>query len=121
MKVSSDFEKQISSHLEGVAAKDPLFAETLKKPGKNMKDCITYVLNRAKSGGCNGYTDSEVFGWAMHYYDEDNIDIGKPVNAKVTGGPAPAKKEAAEAKKEPAPAKPKSKKESETIDLFADL
>lgn len=122
MKVSKDFEGQISAHLEELGAKDPLFAETLKKPGKNMKDCITYILNKAKAGGANGYSDGEVFGWAVHYYDEDNIDIGKPINAIVTGGPAKAKEKAPAEEKPVAPApKAKPKKESQTMDLFGEL
>lgn len=121
MKVSKGFEGQISAHLEGLGAKDPLFAETLKKPGKNMKDCITYILNKAKAGGANGYTDGEVFGWAVHYYDEDNIDIGKPISAMVTGGPAKKEKATTEVKPAPPAPKVKPKKESQTIDLFDGL
>lgn len=83
MKASTGFKEAISSHLEEVAAKDPLFAETLKKPGKNIDDCLTYIMNQAKNNGCAGYSDQEVFGWAKHYYDEDDIKVGSKISGKV--------------------------------------
>ena len=83
MKVSDSFKKAISTHLETVAANDPLFAESFKKENKNIYDCITYILNTVHKSGCNGFTDDEIFGMAMHYYDEDNIDVGNPISAKV--------------------------------------
>jgi peptidyl-tRNA hydrolase len=36
-----------------------------------------------QKSGCNGFTDDEIFGMAVHYYDEDNIEVGKPMNAHV--------------------------------------
>lgn len=83
MKTTDNFKKTIAAHLDGVAATDPLFAETLKKPNKNIDDCIIYILNEVKKSGCNGFTDDEVFGMAIHYYDEDNLDVGKAINMNV--------------------------------------
>ena len=58
-------------------------------------------------------SDDEVFGLAVHYYDEDNIKVSKQTNYKVSTGNA--KKEAAteqpETKKpDSAPNKRKGKK-----------
>lgn len=37
-----------------------------------------------KQSGCNGFTDDEIYSLALHYYDEDDLDIGKPLaNCKV--------------------------------------
>ncbi|MBO9615606.1 MAG: PcfK-like family protein [Dyadobacter sp.] len=83
MKGTENFKKVISQHLESLAAVDSLFAETLKKPSKSIDDCITYILNEVQKSGCNGFDDSEIFGMAVHYYDEDNITVGKPVNGRV--------------------------------------
>lgn len=83
MKVTDPFKKAINDHLENVAKNDPLFAETLKKPNKNINDCSTYILNEVKKSGHEGFEDQEVFAMAVHYYDEDNIDIGKPISCKV--------------------------------------
>ncbi|MCP1996685.1 PcfK-like family protein [Flavobacterium sp. HSC-61S13] len=83
MKASNSFKETIKNHLEIVAKNDKLFAVTYAKENKNIDDCITYILNKVKSSGCNGFADDEIFGMAIHYYDEDDIKVGKAINAKV--------------------------------------
>lgn len=83
MKASPHFKTAIQNHLNGLAANDELFAETLKKPKKNIDDCITYIFNQVKASGCNGFADEEIFGMAVHYYDEDDIKVGKPISGTV--------------------------------------
>lgn len=83
MKSTAAFKKTIQDHLLQKALIDNLFAETYKKENKNIDDCITYILNTVKNSGENGFTDDEVFNMAIHYYDEDNIDVGKAINAQV--------------------------------------
>ena len=48
-----------------------------------MDDCITYILNMVKDSGVNGFTDEEVYSMAVHYFMEDGIDPGKPVDCRV--------------------------------------
>lgn len=31
----------------------------------------------------DGFADEEIYSMALHYYDEEDIDIGKPVSCKV--------------------------------------
>lgn len=83
MKLTDPFKIAIKQHLDQLAAKDELFAETLKKENKNLEDCCTYILNEVQKSGCNGFADSEIYGMAVHYYDEDDIKPGKKINAKV--------------------------------------
>jgi len=84
MKASDDFKKTIQEHLEKRAQTDELFAVSYAKESKNIDDCINYILNTIKSSGRNGFTDAEIFCMSVHYYDEDNIKIGKlPSNMKV--------------------------------------
>lgn len=83
MKGTEQFKKVMEAHLLGMAANDPEFAEKLQNPKKNIDGCITYVLNQVKKSGCNGFADEEIFGMAAHYYDEENIDAGSPVNCQV--------------------------------------
>jgi hypothetical protein len=95
MQGTAAFKTVISDHLLNLAISDPLFAETLNKPGKNIDDCTTYILNQVKASGQNGFADAEIFGMAVHYYDEDNIEVGKPVSGRVVVNhhiEAPAKK-----------------------------
>ena len=83
MQASEAFTKVIYDHLQETAKNDELFAETLKKPTKNIKDCVTYILNQVKASGNNGFADAEIFGMAKHYYDEDDIKVGSPVSGRV--------------------------------------
>ncbi len=71
--------------MEQRAQTDALFewAYTTKE-NKNIDDSITYILNTVQKSGCNGFHDDEIFGMAVHYYDEDNIEVGKPINARIT-------------------------------------
>ncbi|WP_299458195.1 PcfK-like family protein, partial [uncultured Rikenella sp.] len=36
-----------------------------------------------QKSGCNGFTDGEIYGQAVHYYDENEIEVGKPVQCQV--------------------------------------
>lgn len=83
MSASPHFKRTIEAYLAQRAAEDTLFAATYKKPNKNIDDCITFILNQVKSSGYQCLTDGEVFSIAVHYYDEDNIEVGKPINAQV--------------------------------------
>jgi hypothetical protein len=69
--------------LEQYATTDELFAETLKNPLKNINDCVTYIMNTVKKSGCNGFADDEIFNMAIHYYDEQKIEVGKPISGTV--------------------------------------
>lgn len=83
MSVSTAFKAQIENYLNELAAKDELFAVTLKKENKNIEDCITYILNQVQKSGKMGFADEEIYGMAVHYYDEDDIEVGKKISAKV--------------------------------------
>ena len=83
MQVSTSFKNSIQSYLEQRAEYDDLFARSYRNPLKNIEDCITYILNYVQKSGCNGFDDDEIFGQAVHYYDETDIEIGKPIDCKV--------------------------------------
>lgn len=83
MKVSAPFKNAIQSYLEQRAEYDELFARSYRNPLKNIEDCMTYILNEVQKSGYNGFDDDEVFSMAVHYYDEADIEIGKPIDCKV--------------------------------------
>ena len=83
MKASNHFKNTIKTYLEQRAETDVLFSFQYSKPEKNIDDCVTYILNEVKKSGCNGFADDEIYSIAVHYYDEDNIEVGKPMNAHV--------------------------------------
>ena len=83
-KATDYFKQTIQSYLQRRAQEDELFAPRYANPKKNIDDCITFILNYVKQSGCNGFADDEIYSLAMHHYDEDDIDIGKPLtNCKV--------------------------------------
>lgn len=40
-------------------------------------------LNAVQKSGCNGFADEEIYSMAVHYYDEDNIEVGKAMDSRV--------------------------------------
>lgn len=80
MKASNHFKNTIKAYLDQRAETDVLFSLQYSKPEKNIDDCITYILNEVKKSGCNGFADDEIYNMAVHFYDEDNIEIGMPMN-----------------------------------------
>ncbi len=70
-------------YLEQRAAEDKLFAKITAILAKNIDDCVTYILNYVQKSGCNGFTDGEIYGQAVHYYDENEIEVGKPIQCQV--------------------------------------
>lgn len=83
MKGTEQFKTVIQNHLNELAANDPLFAQTLSKENKNIDECINYILGEVRNSGCNGFADEEIFNMAIHYYDEDDIKVGKVSVNKV--------------------------------------
>lgn len=68
MQVSTHFKQEIESYLEQRAEYDELFAHSYRNPLKNIEECLTYILNWVQKSGCNGFSDDEIFGQAVHYY-----------------------------------------------------
>ena len=83
MKGSSQFKQTIQDYLVRRAESDELFAANYLKADKNIDDCITYVINEVHKSGCNGFPDEEIFSMAVHYYDEENVEVGKPINCQI--------------------------------------
>lgn len=83
MKGTELFKAAIQNYLEYRAMTDDLFAPRYANPAKNIDDCITYILNEVQKSGMNGFDDDEIYSMAMHYYDEDDIEIGKPISCNV--------------------------------------
>ena len=77
------FKEAIASYLQTLAITDKLFTKTLNKSNKNINDCATYILNEVKKSKRIGFEDDEIFKMAIHYYDEDSIEVGKPLSARV--------------------------------------
>ena len=108
------FETTIKNYLDNRAREDSLFAETYKKANKSIKECCRYIISRArKLGGTAGAVDdATVYGWAVHYYDEDNIKVEASSGRVEVAAPAAVVK--------PGPAKPAAPKRQKATNHRAD-
>lgn len=86
--------RPVQEYLEKRAAEDPQFAEKFNNPKKSLKECCKYIYGEAKkrAGGssCIYIAPEEVFGMAVHYYDEEDIKVtsaGYTGRATVTPKP----------------------------------
>lgn len=76
MKGTQAFQDTIAQYLMARAENDPLVAVKLANPSKTMEQCCAYIIGEVKKSGCCGFTDDEIFGWAMHFWDEPEIEVG---------------------------------------------
>ena len=89
-KTGYSFEDAIKAHLDKVAEQDETFAKNYAKKNKSVKECCNYIIGEARKrkggGGVVGISDEEVYGMAIHYFDEDDIkvDVKDAVGAGVT-------------------------------------
>lgn len=83
MKATEHFRQTIKAYLDERAQSDELFAVSYAKENKNMDDCVTFILNQVKRSKCMGLTDEEVYSLAVHFFDEDDIEIGNSIACNV--------------------------------------
>ena len=73
--------ERIKDYLDERARKDELFARSYAKTNKNIDECYDYIVGEARKQCKNSdsvcISDDVVYGWAVHYYDEDNIKVGR--------------------------------------------
>lgn len=76
MAGQENFKAVIKAHLEQRAKQDKLFAKAYKNKNKSLDECCSYIIGEvqklAKSGQV-ALPREEVFGMAIHYYDEASI------------------------------------------------
>lgn len=74
------FEQTIKDYLDDRAANDPLFRPVYEQEGKSIKECAKFIYGLVKESGRAGFNDEEVYGMAVHYYQEkvEVSDIATP-------------------------------------------
>lgn len=83
MNGTQAFQDTIAQYLMARAEKDPMFAVKLANPSKTMEQCCQFIIGEVKKSGCCGFTDDEIFGWAMHFWDEQEIKVSEISNCRV--------------------------------------
>lgn len=120
-------EQAIKIYLDNRAKTDSLFAETYKKANKSIKECCKYIYSQAKKlakgGNAVGVDDATVYGWAVHYYDEDNIKVeGAQERVEVVATASePAKAEQPKPQLKPQPKRKRGDDNSLQLSLFGEL
>lgn len=101
-KENQSFKMAIKSYLEQRAKEDSLFAVSYAKENKSIDECCDYIVGEAKKRGGNAVvmSDNEVFGMAVHYYDEDDIKVNKQSNYKTATSQKPKEKVESVSKKD---------------------
>lgn len=126
MPTKNNFETVIKNYLDNRAREDSLFAETYRKANKSIKECCRYIISQARKlgGTAVAVDDATIYGWAVHYYDEDDIKLeatAEPARvttpAAVTAPPKPVKPAPAKAEKK----KAKAEADRRQLSLFGEL
>lgn len=83
------YQQAIKDYLDKRAEEDPAFAEKYRAGLAGKKDiraCCNYIVEQVRKTGRRGFSDPEIYGMAMHFYDEDSVEPpkGNPMSgAKV--------------------------------------
>lgn len=118
LTAKGDNEKIILQYLESNVSE--VLAEKINSGTKTLADCwkfITECARKEAKDGCACIRDDVVFGWAVHYFEEDSIkEGGKAAVEKVeTYEVTPTGiKKVKEEKKKP---EPKEMKKEEVVQL----
>lgn len=97
----AQFQQIIKSYLDKRAAQDAQFADSYSNTEKSIEQCCAYIMSEAKKkckgSGCVAISDAEVFGLAVHYYDEKDIQF-EEVSGYVASAPTQEKETPVEKK-----------------------
>jgi hypothetical protein len=116
------FETIIKDYIEKACASDEVLAGKYEKSGKDIAGCCKYIKSQARKkaqNGCAAIADAEVFGWAIHYFDEGlkAPEDAPKAEVKVTADPNVVR---VQPTPKPVVAKPKPKKADEgMMSLFS--
>lgn len=69
------FEDVIMAYLKRFAERDETFKKKLENEKKSISECCDFIASEVNRMGVCGLTDAEVFGLAVHYYDEEDVKI----------------------------------------------
>lgn len=115
LKAGTHSEKLLLNYLEAHASDN--LADRINAGEKTLAQCWDYIKGEAKKqavNGCACIDDATVFGWAIHFFEEDSIKGAKPVVSAYA-------KEIQRSQKKEAEKKPKTAKTDEdqiSFDLF---
>lgn len=83
MEATDNFKATIKKYLDVKASSDELFAKVYSNEKKSLSECIKFILTEVRKSGKCAMSDDEVYGIAIHYYDEANVKVDDDVSVRV--------------------------------------
>ncbi len=77
MKGTEAFQRVIKDYLDKRASEDELFAKDYSNPNKSIGECCDFIVSEVEKTKRQGFADEEIFGLAIHYYNECSVTIQK--------------------------------------------
>ena len=119
------FQSAIKRYLDERALTDQLFAQSYAKPGKSIAQCCKFIISEVRKTGRTAFTNDEIYGLAIHYYDEDNLgEIKSAPKCKIiTPAAADSKPQSAESSAATSAGRPaaKARKSPRPVDATPSL
>lgn len=118
-KPGNPFESAIRRYLDQRAAEDPQFAQSYANPSKNISQCCAFIISEVRKTKRTAFTNDEIYGLAVHYYDEANLgEISDKANCRVVVPDEPKAQKATSSSPRPAVRKSKPVQQDLTPSLF---
>lgn len=83
MAASKQFQEMIKSYLDNKANTDEQFAKKYANEKKTIDECCNYIISEVRRLNVTAVAEKEVYGIAVHYYDEEDIKVSEAPNCTV--------------------------------------
>jgi len=88
LKATNEVESAILAYLEQNASE--ALTEKINKGKKTLSQCVSYLISQAKKGAGSAIaavaSDETVYGWAVHFFEEDSVKPGRTEGVALTSG-----------------------------------
>lgn len=98
MNSTEFFQKRIKEYLDGKAANDAAFAAKYANEKKSVEECCDFIIGEVQKTKRIGFDDSEIYGVAVHYYDEEDCKPNGKHSCRIICDVAPVITEEEKAK-----------------------
>lgn len=115
----NDYERAVLNYLEENAS-DILVAK-INKGEKTLGQCLSFCKNEAKKFAKNGIAmidDKTVYGWAVHFFEEDSIKPGTVPKPQTAAASKPVQKPVEKVEKKPAKPQPTDECTKNQMSIF---
>lgn len=124
LTAKTDNEKRVLEYIEKNAT--DYLCTKINNGKKTLQGCWKYITEEARKqavNGCACIEDNTVFGWAMHYFEEDSIKEGATPKPKTTTMPSttPTKQPTPKPIQKPTPKAEPLKKATQTSQAHEQL